>query len=157
MVESNPYGNNTEPCVKCGGRGCLPVSHDECPDCKGFGVVEAPTSSMGQGDRQMAEGTNEASVNENAAASAAMGAVSSDAIPEINLELTPTPLNQPPISTYPKAQATADSKMWRQKLVDVILLMEQSPKSRERALAITKTQEAIFWLGHDLKTINSKP
>lgn len=51
----------------------------------------------------------------------------------------------------------AVSKSFRQ-LLDGILqgLKNANRKSRERSIAITKTQEAIMWLGIDLKAINEE-
>jgi len=58
------------------------------------------------------------------------------------------------------------TKHFRQKLDDTLQLLkgESDPKaphasarsSRERSIAITKIQEAIMWLGMDLKAINEE-
>jgi hypothetical protein len=61
--------------------------------------------------------------------------------------------------------ATADTKQWRKDLDEVLQrIKDQSGlnpkcdsssarKSRERSLAVTKIQEAIMWLGMDLKDL----
>jgi len=43
------------------------------------------------------------------------------------------------------------TKIFRRKLDEVLQLIRNVSPSRERALAITKLQEAIMWLGLDLK------
>ena len=51
----------------------------------------------------------------------------------------------------------AHGKAWRKHLDDVlqdIKVGEGYRRSRERSLAMTKIQEAIMWLGMDLKAIN---
>jgi len=45
-------------------------------------------------------------------------------------------------------------KGWRAKLDDVLQDIKKCPTSRERALTVTKIQEAIMWLGMDLKRLN---
>ncbi len=48
-----------------------------------------------------------------------------------------------------------ESKRCRKELDLVLQELKGAPrKSRERSLAITKIQEAIMWLGMDLKAIN---
>lgn len=50
-----------------------------------------------------------------------------------------------------------ESKEWRKELDAVLQKMHRPPterRSRERSLSITKVQEAIMWLGMDLKDIN---
>jgi hypothetical protein len=46
-----------------------------------------------------------------------------------------------------------ENKVLRQTLDDSLQLLKALPPSRERALAITKLQEAIMWLGMDLKRL----
>lgn len=49
---------------------------------------------------------------------------------------------------------TADTKQWRKELDETLQKIKTSDrKSRERSLAVTKIQEAIMWLGMDLKDI----
>ena len=43
------------------------------------------------------------------------------------------------------------TKVFRVAFDEVLQELKGAPKSRERALAITKVQEAIMWLGMDLK------
>ena len=71
----------------------------------------------------------------------------------------------------PTEAATADTKQWRKDLDAVlqsikrgsdtkreVLTSEDHPRaSRERSLAVTKLQEAIMWLGMDLKDIGETP
>lgn len=49
----------------------------------------------------------------------------------------------------------ADKEL-RRDLDSQIQKLKLLPGSRERALAITKTQEAVMWLGMDLKRINEE-
>ena len=46
------------------------------------------------------------------------------------------------------------NKQLRKSLDDQLQLLKAAPKSRERSLSITKLQEAIMWLGMDLKRLN---
>lgn len=46
------------------------------------------------------------------------------------------------------------NKQLRRDLDDKIQTVKSLPGSRERALAITKLQEAVMWLGMDLKRLN---
>lgn len=45
-------------------------------------------------------------------------------------------------------------KAHRKGIDDQIQMIKSYPSTRERALAITKLQEAVMWLGMDLKRIN---
>lgn len=45
-------------------------------------------------------------------------------------------------------------KELRKKLDENLQELKNLPKSRERALGITKVEEAIMWLGKDLKRLN---
>ncbi len=47
------------------------------------------------------------------------------------------------------------AKEFRVALDGVLQLMKARPSSRECALAITKTQEAIMWLGMELKRLGT--
>ena len=48
-----------------------------------------------------------------------------------------------------------ENKFGRQQIDNLIQMLRNSTRtSRERALAITKLQEAIMWLGMDLKDLN---
>lgn len=71
----------------------------------------------------------------------------------------------------PTEAATADTKQWRKDLDSVLqsikrgsdtkreaITNEDHPRaSLERSLAVTKLQEAIMWLGMDLKDIGETP
>ena len=53
---------------------------------------------------------------------------------------------------------TAESKSYRVSLDKILQSLKDSPrKSRERSISITKIQEAIMWLGMDLKDIGETP
>lgn len=46
------------------------------------------------------------------------------------------------------------NKQWRKDLDEVLQNIKSGSPSRERSLSITKVQEAIMWLGMDLKRLN---
>jgi len=48
----------------------------------------------------------------------------------------------------------ANDKQWRKDLDATLQQVKQGAPSRERSLTITKLQEAIMWLGRDLKRLN---
>ena len=53
---------------------------------------------------------------------------------------------------------TAETKQFRKNLDETLQQIKTSTRqSRERSLAITKIQEAIMWLGMDLKDIGESP
>lgn len=45
-------------------------------------------------------------------------------------------------------------KDMRKQIDEILQMVKAAPASRERSLAITKLQEAIMWLGMDLKRLN---
>lgn len=47
-----------------------------------------------------------------------------------------------------------NDKQWRKDLDETLQKIKTSAPSRERSLTITKLQEAIMWLGMDLKRLN---
>jgi hypothetical protein len=47
------------------------------------------------------------------------------------------------------------NKELRRDIDEKIQLVKQLPASRERSLCITKLQEAVMWLGMDLKRLNA--
>lgn len=53
-----------------------------------------------------------------------------------------------------KEQEVISNKELRVDLDNHLQTLKDLPKSRERSLAITKLQEAIMWLGMDLKRLN---
>jgi chromosome segregation ATPase len=62
---------------------------------------------------------------------------------------------------YPEAKAAVEAeiianKEIRRDLDAQLQKVKSLPKSRERALSITKLQEAVMWLGMDLKRINEE-
>ena len=56
-----------------------------------------------------------------------------------------------------KAEDVLVDKRFRKDLDDILQNLKQCRLSRERALARTKLEEAIMWLGMDLKRINVEP
>lgn len=56
-------------------------------------------------------------------------------------------------ATDPPFNDIRDDKLFRQGLDEILQNLKASPPSRERALSITKIQEAIMWLGMDLKRL----
>ena len=59
-----------------------------------------------------------------------------------------------PMMEYTRDMGVADSKTWRAELDATLQKLRAKPGSRERSLAVTKIQEAIMWLGMDLKRLN---
>ncbi len=60
----------------------------------------------------------------------------------------------PETSIPENAEAIVESKTFRQDLDAVLQRVKNSPrKSRERSICVTKLQEAIMWLGMDLKDL----
>lgn len=53
-----------------------------------------------------------------------------------------------------RLQEIVANKQLRKDLDEKIQEVKNLPPSRERSLAITKLQEAIMWLGMDLKRLN---
>lgn len=68
---------------------------------------------------------------------------------------TSTPETYAPIPTDTELEITENKRLRRD--IDVHIQSVRSlPCSRERSLCITKLQEAVMWLGMDLKRINDK-
>jgi hypothetical protein len=72
--------------------------------------------------------------------------------------MTPPQLAAPAELSVPPAEIKAGQeirfdKYLRRDLDESLQTLKRSPASRERALAITKLQEAIMWLGMDLKRL----
>lgn len=57
----------------------------------------------------------------------------------------------------PKEVSVVEDKNWRVELDKVLQQIKGSTKSRERSLTITKLQEAIMWLGMDMKELAVTP
>lgn len=53
-----------------------------------------------------------------------------------------------------RTQEIVANKQLRKELDEKIQEVKNLPSSRERSLAITKLQEAVMWLGMDLKRLN---
>jgi hypothetical protein len=60
---------------------------------------------------------------------------------------------QPNDPTEIPFSAIKDDKCLRKQLDESLQTLKALPSSRERALAITKLQESIMWLGMDLKRL----
>ncbi len=56
--------------------------------------------------------------------------------------------------TYPIEMEITTNKQVRRDVDLQIQVVKGMPPSRERSLAITKLQEAVMWMGMDLKRIN---
>jgi len=69
----------------------------------------------------------------------------------------PTTTQQEPttVATDEKLEEIRSDKTYRVGLDQILQSLKTEKPSRERALAITKIQEAIMWLGMDLKRIGS--
>jgi hypothetical protein len=52
-------------------------------------------------------------------------------------------------------QEIVQDKQWRVILDAILQTIKDAPKSRERSLVVTKLQEAIMWLGMDLKQLGT--
>ena len=53
-------------------------------------------------------------------------------------------------------QEVTGDKALRKNIDGTIQLVKEMPPSRERSLAITKLQEAVMWLGMDLKRLGTE-
>ena len=53
-------------------------------------------------------------------------------------------------------QEVIENKRLRKEIDEKIQQVKQLPPSRERSLAVTKLQEAVMWLGMDLKRLGEK-
>lgn len=53
-------------------------------------------------------------------------------------------------------QEVTENKRLRKEIDEKIQQVKQLPPSRERSLAVTKLQEAVMWLGMDLKRLGEK-
>jgi hypothetical protein len=75
---------------------------------------------------------------------------------EINSRMTASEvtrtLNQQ-LCITPTEQSIIEDKTWRVTLDKTLQEIKTSTKSRERSITITKLQEAIMWLGMDLKEL----
>ncbi len=58
------------------------------------------------------------------------------------------------IKIMERLQEITENKRLRKELDEKIQEVKNLPPSRERSLAITKLQEAVMWLGMDLKRLN---
>ena len=53
-------------------------------------------------------------------------------------------------------QEVIENKRLRKEIDEKIRQVKNIPPSRERSLAVTKLQEAVMWLGMDLKRLGEK-
>ena len=53
-------------------------------------------------------------------------------------------------------QEVTENKRLRKEIDEKIQQVKQLPPSRERSLVVTKLQEAVMWLGMDLKRLDEK-
>lgn len=53
-------------------------------------------------------------------------------------------------------QEVIENKRLRKEIDEKIQQVKKLPPSRERSLAVTKLQEAVMWLGMDLKRLGEK-
>ena len=53
-------------------------------------------------------------------------------------------------------QEVIENKRLRKEIDEKIQQVKNLPPSRERSLAVTKLQEAVMWLGMDLKRLGEK-
>lgn len=53
-------------------------------------------------------------------------------------------------------QEVIENKRLRKEIDEKIQQVKNLPQSRERSLAVTKLQEAVMWLGMDLKRLGEK-
>ena len=53
-------------------------------------------------------------------------------------------------------QEVIENKRLRKEIDEKIQQVKNLPSSRERSLAVTKLQEAVMWLGMDLKRLGEK-
>lgn len=58
------------------------------------------------------------------------------------------------MESYPKDYEIIKNKELRRDIDEQIQKVKSLPASRERSLSITKLQEAVMWLGMDLKRLN---
>jgi hypothetical protein len=66
---------------------------------------------------------------------------------------TPKPTNPMPVIEVPINDITLNKEL-RRDIDAQIQRLKSATQSRERSIAITKLQEAVMWLGMDLKRIN---
>ena len=52
------------------------------------------------------------------------------------------------------AEEVVFNKDMRKQIDEILQMVKAAPASRERSLSITKLQEAVMWLGMDLKRLN---
>jgi hypothetical protein len=62
---------------------------------------------------------------------------------------------QAPKELTPWENEVVKDKELRRDIDEKIQIVKQLPPSRERSLCITKLQEAVMWLGMDLKRLNT--
>lgn len=63
--------------------------------------------------------------------------------------------NTPQVQLTPQELEIVQDKTLRRDIDAEIQRVKELPPSRERSLCITKLQEAVMWLGMDLKRLNT--
>ena len=91
-------------------------------------------------------------MEKNSASGTAHGTYTNNMNDQGTTEPTPQPATTP--ADIKKQEIVADKQV-RVDLDETLQQLKKLAPSRERALAITKTQEAIMWLGMDLKRIGA--
>lgn len=62
---------------------------------------------------------------------------------------------EPPKNLTPWENEVTQNKTLRRDLDEKIQIIKMLPPSRERSICITKLQEAVMWLGMDLKRLDT--
>ena len=57
---------------------------------------------------------------------------------------------------FTREEEIVENKRLRKEIDEKIQVVKELPSSRERSLCITKLQEAVMWLGMDLKRLNEE-
>ena len=65
-------------------------------------------------------------------------------------------VSSPELQLYTYEEEVVKNKQLRKDIDDIIQRVKKLPSSSERALAITKLQEAVMWLGMDLKRLGEQ-
>lgn len=79
----------------------------------------------------------------------------SDRAPNNNDQLKQSPAENMTYEGFVESQIVANKQL-RKDLDEKIQVLVGLEKSRERSLAITKLEEAVMWLGMDLKRLGAK-
>lgn len=74
----------------------------------------------------------------------------------IGADASPAQTGSAPVTTNltPVEQEVVVNKQLRRDIDNLIQVVKSCPPSRERSICVTKLQEAVMWLGMDLKRLN---